>query len=147
MKTVAFYFFYVGNIMCYFCQYLPIFIKNASLALGWVMVGDVYHCDKTVIIQNTILRWWTAAVTNRSSSLRHMMTSSNGNIFRVTGPSCGEFTGHRWIPLTKSSGAELWCCFFICALNKRLSKQGWGWWFETPSRSGDVIVMNIGKSE
>ena len=27
------------------------------------------------------------------------MTSSNGNIFRVTGPLCGEFTGHRWIPL------------------------------------------------
>ena len=23
------------------------------------------------------------------------MTSSNGNIFRVTGPLCGEFTGHR----------------------------------------------------
>ena len=23
----------------------------------------------------------------------------------------------------------------ICALNKRLSKQSWGWWFETPSRS------------
>ena len=22
----------------------------------------------------------------------------------------------------------------ICALNKRLSKQWWGWWFETPSR-------------
>ena len=26
---------------------------------------------------------------------RGMMTSSNGNIFRVTGPLCGEFTGHR----------------------------------------------------
>ena len=25
-----------------------------------------------------------------------MMTSSNGNIFRVTGPLCGEFTGHRF---------------------------------------------------
>ena len=24
-----------------------------------------------------------------------MMASSNGNIFRVTGPLCGEFTGHR----------------------------------------------------
>ena len=24
---------------------------------------------------------------------------------------------------------------FICALNKRLSKQLWGWWFEAPSRS------------
>ena len=26
-----------------------------------------------------------------------MITSSNGNIFRVTGHLCGEFTGHRWI--------------------------------------------------
>ena len=41
-----------------------------------------------------------------------MMTSSNGN--RVTG----------------RSDVSL-----ICALNKRLSKQSWGWWFETPSRS------------
>ena len=38
-----------------------------------------------------------------------MMTSSNGNIFRVTGHFCGEFTGHRWIPRTKASDAELWC--------------------------------------
>ena len=39
----------------------------------------------------------------------HMVTSSNWNIFRVTGPLSGEFIGHRWIPLTKASGAELWC--------------------------------------
>ena len=39
----------------------------------------------------------------------NMMTSSNGNIFRVTGPLCGEFTGPRWIPRTKASDAELWC--------------------------------------
>ena len=39
---------------------------------------------------------------------RTMMTSSNGNIFRVTGPLWGEFTGHRWIRLTKASDAELW---------------------------------------
>ena len=38
-----------------------------------------------------------------------MMTSSNGNIFRVTGPLCGEFSGYRWIPLTKASVTELWC--------------------------------------
>ena len=30
-------------------------------------------------------------------------------LFRVTGPLCGEFTGHRWIPFTKASDAELWC--------------------------------------
>ena len=38
-----------------------------------------------------------------------MMMSSNGNISRVTGPLCAEFTGHRWIAPTKASDAELWC--------------------------------------
>ena len=41
--------------------------------------------------------------------LHSMMTSSNGNMFRVTGHLCGEFTGDRWIPRTKASDAELWC--------------------------------------
>ena len=63
-----------------------------------------------------------------------MITSSNGNIFRVTGPLCGEFTGYRWIPLTKASDADRWY-FFDLRLNKRLSKHSWGWWFETQSRS------------
>ena len=40
---------------------------------------------------------------------RAMMMSSNGNIFRVTSPLCGEFTGYRWIPRTKARDAELWC--------------------------------------
>ena len=61
-----------------------------------------------------------------------MMTSSNGSIFRVTGPLCGEFTGPRWIPHTKASDAELWC-FLWSTPNKRLSKQMQGWWFETHS--------------
>ena len=38
-----------------------------------------------------------------------MMTSSNRNIFHVTGHLCGEFTGHRRIPCTKASDTELWC--------------------------------------
>ena len=37
------------------------------------------------------------------------MTSSNGNIFRVTGPLWGESIDDRWIPLTKASDVELWC--------------------------------------
>ena len=48
------------------------------------------------------------------SKIHYMKTSSNGNIFRVTGHLCGEFTGPRWIPHTKASDAELWCFFFIC---------------------------------
>ena len=62
-----------------------------------------------------------------------MMTSPNGNIFRLSSALCGEFTGCRWIPVTKASDAELGC-FFIC-LNKRLSKQPRRRWSQTPSRS------------
>ena len=36
-----------------------------------------------------------------------MMTYSNGDIFRVTGPLWGESTGHLWFPLTKAIDAEL----------------------------------------
>ena len=57
-----------------------------------------------------------------------MMTSSNENIFRVTGPLCGEFTGPGEFPAQRpvTRGFDL-------RLNKRLSKQSWGWWFETLS--------------
>ena len=41
------------------------------------------------------------------TAFAYMMTSSNGNIFRVTDPLHGEFTGHRWIPLTEAGEAEL----------------------------------------
>ena len=61
-----------------------------------------------------------------------MMTSSIGNIFRVTGHLCGEFTGLRWIPRTKASDGEHWY-FFYLRLNQRLSKQWRSWWFETLS--------------
>ena len=45
----------------------------------------------------------------KQKSLTFMMTSSNGNVFSVTGHLCGEFTGPRWIPRTKASDVELWC--------------------------------------
>ena len=52
------------------------------------------------------------------------MTSSNGNIFRVTGPLCVEFTGHRWIPITKASDAELWCFLWsVHGLNGRVNNR------------------------
>ena len=132
-----------------------------------------------------------------------MMASSNGNIFRVTGHLCREFTGihrspvissHRpvmrsfdiffdlrlnkrpflsqwsqchityplctawswWRHQMETFSALLTICswnspvtgefptqrpvtrsfnvFFDLRLNKRLSKQSWGWWFETLSR-------------
>ena len=64
----------------------------------------------------------------------NMMTSSNGNIFRVTGHLCGEFTGPGEFP-TQRPVTRSFDVFFDLRLNKRLSKQPWGWWFETPSWS------------
>ena len=63
-----------------------------------------------------------------------MMTSSNGNIFRVTGPLCGEFTGPGEFPAQRPV-TRSFDVFFDLRPNKRLSKQPWGWWFETPSWS------------
>ena len=67
------------------------------------------------------------------------MTSSNGNIFRVTGHLCVEFTGPRWFPQTGEVPTQRpvtrsFDVFFDLRLNKRLSKQLWCWWFETLSR-------------
>ena len=56
----------------------------------------------------------------------YMMTSSNGNIFRVTGPLCGEFTGPGEFP-TQRPVARSFDVFFDLRLNKRLSKQPCGW--------------------
>ena len=63
-----------------------------------------------------------------------MMTSSNGVIFRVTGPLCGEFTGPGEFPAQRPVTRNF-DVFFDLRLNKRLSKQPWGWWFETLSWS------------
>ena len=63
------------------------------------------------------------------SSHVFMMTSSKGNIFRVTGPLCGEFTGPGEFP-TQRPVTRSFDVFFDLRLNKRLSKQSWGWWFE-----------------
>ena len=61
---------------------------------------------------------------------RFMMTSSNGNIFRVTGPLCGEFTGPGEFP-TQRPVTRSFDVYLDLRLNKRLCKQSWGWWFET----------------
>ena len=70
---------------------------------------------------------------NQQNSLQIMMTTSNGNIFRVTGPCAGnspfscEFPAQK--PVTRSFDV-----FFDLRLIKRLSKHLPGWWFEMLSR-------------
>ena len=73
-------------------------------------------------------------LSRKLTQVQLMMTSSNGNIFRVTGPLCGEFPAPGEFP-TQRPVTRSFDVFFDLRLNKRLSKQPWGWWFETPSIS------------
>ena len=78
---------------------------------------------ESLIDVGTILQYQTITYDN-------MMTSSNGNIFRITVPLFGEFTGPGEFP-TQRPVTRSFDIFFYLRLNKRLSKQPWGWWFET----------------
>ena len=72
------------------------------------------------------------------------MTSSNGNIFRVTGPLCGQFTGPGEFP-TQRPVTRSFDVFFDLRLNK-----GWVNNRDAGDLSRyrghyDVIVMNLRK--
>ena len=73
----------------------------------------------------------TGNAENVSISWRHHVIKPLKLMEESITMQCGEFIGHRWIPRTKASDADV---FFDLSLNKRLSKQSWGWWFETPLR-------------
>ena len=83
---------------------------------------------------NTVDTITTMSCLLQASGVISMMTSSNGNIFRVTGPLCGEFTGPGEFP-TQMPVARSFDVFFDLRLNNRLSKHSWGWWFKTLSWS------------
>ena len=61
------------------------------------------------IVWEKHIQWWFETYILKLEQNTVLMTSPNGNIFRVTGPLCGEFTGLRWIPRAKASDAKLWC--------------------------------------
>ena len=61
---------------------------------------------------------------------RHQMETFSALLCLCEGnsPVTGEFPSQR--PVTRAALS----CFFYLLLNKRLSKQSWGWWSQTPSR-------------
>ena len=54
------------------------------------LVVNLFNHKKTLNKSHVNIQWYVLYFND------NMMTSSNGNIFRVTGPLWGEFTGHRW---------------------------------------------------
>ena len=91
-----------------FWKWIPMWIKSRVLLYTCPIHHDTTHC---------------------------MITSSNGNIFRVAllamfagnSPVTGEFPAQR--PARQSFDI-----FFDLCLSKRLNEQSWSWWFETPPR-------------
>ena len=67
--------------------------------------------------QSFLCSWWRYQVETFSA----LLALCEGN-----SPVTGEFPSQR--PVTRSFDI-----FLVLRLNKRLSKQSWGWWFETPS--------------
>ena len=78
---------------------------------------EIAFCIETSPLVMQEVTWW-----------RHQMETFSALLVICAGnsPVTGEFPAKR--PVTRSF--EL---FFDLSLNKRLSKQSWGWWFETPS--------------
>ena len=111
------------------CPFVPRHSKSGCLFHDYSSGGGI------VTIKQTMLKTGRQPVgTFVTGLVTFMMTPSNGNIFRVTGPFCGEFTGPGEFP-TQRPVTRIFDVFFDLRLNKRLSKQPWGWWFETKSRS------------
>ena len=74
-------------------------------------------CSTKKACDNSTTTWW-----------RHQMRTFSALLAICAGnsPVSGEFPTQR--PVTRSIDI-----FFDLRLNKRLSKQSWGWWFETLS--------------
>ena len=77
-----------------------------------ITVGALMNCCPR-------LTWWH----HRMETFSALLALCAGN-----SPVTGEFLSQRAV--TRSFDF-----FFDLRLNKRLRKQSWGWWFETPSRS------------
>ena len=106
------------------CIYL--LYANTKKLSFCIFIGSLGNISILKHIASTIL-----IAINMQLYIPAMRTSSNGNIFHVTGhlgnsPVTSEFPAQR--PVMRSFDV-----FFDLHLNKWLSKQSWGWWFEMPS--------------
>ena len=127
---------------------IPMGVKGLTWFRGNVEFGNWYLCNinfthhshkyqwekkkfweishwKILVLENTE-NSWPCLPSSCSHWTMDMMTSWNGNIFRVTVPLCGEFTGPGEFP-TQRPVTRSFDDFFDLRLNKWLSKQLWGW--------------------
>ena len=92
------------------------FIRCLQMFITTMTPGGCQHYPSYPI---TVKSWW-----------RHQMETFSALLALCAGnsPVTGEF--HTQKPVTRTFDIS-----FGLRLNKRLSKQSWGWWSETPSRT------------
>ena len=93
------------------------FTKAAPWGIFFIWYDPLKVAEGGQDVILTIFRWWR----HQMESFSTLLTICAGN-----SPVTGEFLAQR--PVTRSFDV-----FSDLRLNKQLSKQPWGWWFETPS--------------
>ena len=103
------FFFEFGQIHGKWSRYRALKYMHSEDLKSKPHLGRINYLASLFKMVDAIYQEMSMRVNPSGAVSKIMMTSSNGNIFRVTGHLCGEFTGPRWIPSTKASDTELWC--------------------------------------
>ena len=82
-------------------------------------VVNTWSWNSSTLVARNMIRHTARTIVSRPKPLLAIYSGNS--------PVTGEFPTQR--PVTQSFDV-----FFDLRLNKRLSKQSWGWWFETPLR-------------
>ena len=118
---------YTDEIVC-----RPYETTTVAMSYGWVRKPSVWDSDSLLCYMNELVSRSHEIPTLRICHVDHDDVIKWKHFPRCwicagNSPVTGEFPAQR--PVTRSFDV-----FFDLHLNKRLNKQWWGWWFETPSR-------------
>ena len=109
-----------GCVRCFtwmYVLYLPIYSTYHNKVRYVYTIHGMYYVFPCSVHQH-LIKWWRHQMEAFSAWLA--LCARNSSVI-------GEFPSQS--PVTRSFDI-----FFDLRLNKRLSKQSWGWWIETPSR-------------
>ena len=105
-------------------------ILETSSWYKWLMPGTIHHTRTARSMHDDVIKWkhfprywpFVRGIHRLVKDATCLIWLTANSEEQVPMRKCGK----------KASNAELWF-FFELPLTGRLSKQWWGWWFETPS--------------
>ena len=115
-------------------RYIPFYVLTFIVLLSFTRAVPRQMVQKTPWLIYLSLNWANYMHVLRKSPIIPHDDVIKWKHFPRNWPFVRGIHRSRWIPHTKASDAEL-DVFFDLRLNKPLSNQSWGWWFETLSRS------------